>query len=538
MDSTPHARRRSSPAPWILTAALTVGVLGCSDDEPKCKDEPVKTCVPPDDGGTGDAGTPDSGTPDASIFDPNTQVLLTQIDVYHTRNGIQSSPYNFNTASTQLVPKDGGTAITGTIVEPGRLRFDAPPGSYLVKNVANYYSISWRSVDISARRYGVPGRGSVFFQTPTPTSFNLTGLEPTPDPLSPTASTLRFHSLDIEESGSFDLQQQLGDGQTSLVTTDAQYWSDYGKVPRFDPARGDSAWVVQTVERDAGVEGDGGTPSLYTSLTRAADLNPFAFDGGTLSVQAALQPAPQQTVRFDWRRDEFNALRIASASSPFTSGQVEVYPALKTAQDGWIDYSPSPMLSYSAQPRDAQTPRVKELAYGNPYPATWDAIAMFTSTYAFDVTNPDGSRTYRASESFASTEAVSDLATTPVRPRISLPRNFKVDGIAATTPQLLGSATPLVTWDPPELGTPTSYTLAIYSLEPSNDFLRPVTRFYLGPDDRSVSVPPGILTPGKDYHLQLTAQTSPGGLRPERVWFTLVVPLSGATTSSALFRVQ
>ncbi|MDC0709467.1 hypothetical protein POL68_13430 [Stigmatella sp. ncwal1] len=99
---------------------------------------------------------------------------------------------------------------------------------------------------------------------------------------------------------------------------------------------------------------------------------------------------------------------------------------------------------------------MRELSYGNPYPATWDAIAQFSSTYSFHVTNHDGSQTYLASESFNSTEAVSDLTSTPVRPRISLPREFKVDGILATTPRLLDSAPPAdlgaaLSWDADEL---------------------------------------------------------------------------------------
>ncbi|MDC0709468.1 hypothetical protein POL68_13435 [Stigmatella sp. ncwal1] len=64
-----------------------------------------------------------------------------------------------------------------------------------------------------------------------------------------------------------------------------------------------------------------------------------------------------------------------------------------------------------------------------------------------------------------------------------------------------------------------------------------MSRMYLGPDDHSLKVPPGLLAPGRNYYLRLTAQTAPGA-NPERVWFTLVVPFSSATTSSALLSVQ
>ncbi|WP_224245318.1 hypothetical protein [Hyalangium gracile] len=555
MPYTPHPRRLSSPFAWLLAAALSVGVLGCpDDDESKCDEQP-EACDPPinegdggTDGGTPDSGTPDSGspdggspdsgTPDASI-DPATSIVLRSVDTFYTRNGVEPRPRNFASSPAMLYLHDGGTPITGTVLEPGRVRFDVPPGTYLVKNSNTQYLLfSQRSLDISGRRYGRAYRGDVFFQSPTPASLDLTGLASTTDPFFPYFSELSFHSLDVEESGHLMLPQGLKEGQTTVATTEAEYLSDYGNVPQFNAAAGDSAWVVQTVTRDAGVELDGGSPRGYDSLVRAAHLNPFAYDGGTFSVQAALQPAPQQTLRFDWRRDEFSALRSASATSSFTSGRVDVFPAYKTAQDGWIDYSVNMMLQFLPRTNEAQTPLVKELSYGNPYPASWEPMVQFTNTYGYNVTNHDGSITLRVTESFVTTEAASTLATTPVRPRISLPRDFQVDGVAATTPRILSSATPLVTWEAPSTGTVVGYTLLISRYNAEFSGTQTVARVYTGPGERSVRLPAGLLTAGNDYVLRLTTHAAPGVTAPERVWFTLTVPYSSATTSSALLRVQ
>jgi hypothetical protein len=531
---------------------LAVGVSGCPGSD-KCEEQP-ETCNPPpsqdDDAGTGDAGpgdagpgdagTPDAGTPDAGIVvDPNVSMLLTKNDAFFTKRGLEFQPRDFAASPAQLFPHDGGTPVPGIVMGPGLVRFDVPPGTYLVKSTSTQYLVvSWRSVDISTRLYGRPGRGGVFFPSPAPASLNLSGLAPDPDPNWDNDSALSFHSLDIEESGSLSLLQPLPEGEPTLMTTNAEYLSDYGNIPRFDPAQGDSAWVVQTQERDAGVEADGGAPVSYSSLVRAAQLNPFAFDGGTFSVQAILQPAPQQTVRFDWRREEFNALRIASTTgSPSINEFVDVYPALKTAQEGWFDYSVNPMLSYSPRRTAAPTPLVKELSYGNPYPSGWEPMAQFNSLYSYAVTNHDGSRTLRISESFLSTEAASDLVSSPVRPRISLPRAFQVEGTPATTPRILGSATPLVSWEPPALGTVTGYTLQISRFNTATNSLTNVARIYMGPEERSVRLPSGLLVPGNDYVLRLTAQHMPG-VRTERGWFTLVVPSASATTNSALLTLQ
>ena len=167
-------------------------------------------------------------------------------------------------------------------------------------------------------------------------------------------------------------------------------------------------------------------------------------------------------MRFDWRRDEFSTLRSASTvGAPSTTGFVDVYPALRTAQEGWFDYSVNPMLDYAPLRNSPQLPVVKELSFGNPYPTGWEPMAQFTSTYSFTVTKHDGSLSVRTNETFVSTEAVSELGSTPVRPRVSLPRSFQVDGEAAGTSRVLETATPLVTWVAPVLGTVTGYVLQI-----------------------------------------------------------------------------
>ena len=148
---------------------------------------------------------------------------------------------------------------------------------------------------------------------------------------------------------------------------------------------------------------------------------------------------------------------------------MDVYPALKTAQEGWFAYSVNPMLDYAPLRNSPQLPVVKELSFGNPYPAGWEPMAQFNTTYSFTVTKHDGSLSVRTNETFVSTEAVSELGATPVRPRVSLPRSFQVDGVAAGISRVLETATPLVTWGAPVLGTATGYVLQItrYSTDTS-----------------------------------------------------------------------
>jgi hypothetical protein len=265
---------------------------------------------------------------------------------------------------------------------------------------------------------------------------------------------------------------------------------------------------------------------------RAAALKPFAFDGGTLSIRATLQPVSQQQVRFDVRRDEFHAQRSASMTgSPRASTLFSLYPMLNAPQARGVDISGSPLLTFSPPSNDEQTPLVREFSYGNPYGSSWEPVAQLIQSYSFAVTNHDGSRSVQTSEGFTMYEPISSLASTPLRPRVSLPRDVKVDGISAQTPRILTTSTPVVSWEPPALGTVTAYAVRLNCYGAGTSSFPPV-RIDTSPDVRSVRLPPGILTSGKECIVRIMAMASPG-VTPERTRFTFNASYASATSASS-----
>ena len=508
----PTACRSSTLLPSLLAVTLSTLLTGCPGED-KCGDPPGNSCNPPPE---------------------ETGLVLTQQDAYYTRKGVERRPRDFGALPAEVIPAEGGAPVSGTVVEPGRIRFNVPPGTYLLKNSPTQYIVtSARELDLSSRRMGRPDRGGnpVPAQPSHPASLNISGLEPVSASSSP---LLYFNSLDLEESGSFFTLANLPAGQTTLVDPNAEYFSDWGSIARFDPAQGDSAWVLQHVERDAGTPEGASRPWTYSAVTRAARLDPFSFNGETMNIQATLQPLPTQQLRFDLRRDEFDALRLASTQgSPTSNLLLDLYPVLKDPQEGWIDFATGSLLSFFPPRNDAQTPLVREFTYANPYPSPWEPVAQFMVTYSFAITKHDGSRSIRTSESFFTFEPASNLASTPVRPQVSMARDFKVDGQPAQTARVLGTLTPLVTWEPPAVGTATAYTLRIDSSTPGTSTLSLVTRFYTGPDERSVRLPPGVLKAGTDYVLRITAHHAPGRT-PEQAWFSTSIPYASAATVSSL----
>jgi hypothetical protein len=539
----------------VLLVALLGGATGCPGPkpDPDCENQP-KGCEPSsnqDAGNTTDSGThtpTDSGTgsgdagQDAGTVDPATTLVVTQVISHYNRKGIEAVPRDFSQSPAELFVLDGGVPVKfqGTAVAPGRMHFNVPPGEYFVKSSDTVYVLTTaRTVDLGYRRFGRPDRGGNTVPVPTPphpASLELSGLAPSPVPIEQYDYTLLFGSMDLEESGSFELSQPIAAGQTTVVDRDAGYYTDWGSIPRYDPAQGDTAWVYQTMSHDAGVPADGGQPYTYRTIVRAAHLNPFAFDGGTLTIKATLQPVPQQEVLFEWRRDDFNALRSASLSgNPSAINDLTLYPTLKDARDGWVDYSVSSLLSFLPPSNDAQTLLVRRFTYGNPFPAGWEPTAEFTSVFFFTLTNHDGTRTVRASEQFLVNGPLGEITSAPVRPQLSLPQDFRVDGLPATTARLMGTTTPMVTWGPSTLGLPTRYTLQVLRLTDSNR-LTNVARIHIGYNFKNVRLPFGLLTPGNTYVLRLTARRGPEGML-EQPLLQYVTPYATASTVSGLLTV-
>jgi hypothetical protein len=523
---------------------------GCPGPEvPRC--EETNSCTPASDAGIPDAGTPDSGTvtpdsgtdlPDSGTDVPDAGDFLVLKDgiTYYTRTGIEPRPTDFSTTAPQLILDDGGTPVflPGTVTQPGTVRFDVPPGTYLIKHSNGLYvQTAQRTVDMGYRRSGRPDRGGnpVPVTSRYPATLNLSGLQPA---MGGYETSFSFYSTDLEEVGNLSLSLPWGEGKTTLADYDARYFSNYGSIPRFDPALQDSAWILQAQGRDAGTPAGASTPWVYSTVVAAAHLEPFSFTGdGPISIKATLAPSPQRDITFDWRRDEFAALRSVSASSGSTTGWVEVYPGLHDARDGWIDYTFAAMLSFYPPRDEPQTPLVRTLSHGTAYPTNWEPTADFVLSYGISIPNHDGSRTTLSEERFEVGVPTSTLASRPIQPVISLPRNLQVDGQPAFPSRILGSATPLLTWEAPALGKPSRYMLWIHRLNPApRTTTTIVARIHLDADQRSLRIPPGVFLSGETYLLRFMVSSEegpPGVMAPRR--FTL--PYASAQTVSGLLTV-
>jgi hypothetical protein len=128
-------------------------------------------------------------------------------------------------------------------------------------------------------------------------------------------------------------------------------------------------------------------------------------------------------------------------------------------------------------------------------------------------------------------------ANAPLLPMVS-PVQYPTIGGQAIANDVSGvGVQPVLSWIPPVLGTPTGYIVYLRHLTISGTRTAATTIARIFTTDSSVMVPPGLMTPGEAYSLQIRAEASPGwdpGQSPYRS--DKPVPLGFADVISGIIR--
>jgi hypothetical protein len=489
--------------------------------------------------GCDDAPTP---IPDAGVPDDPTAVTVKRVLRYHTATGVETVPDI--SAPPELYILDGTALrrIDGTTTDDGSLRFTGVPAGtpYYLKSGSNYFVdyvvTDARAVDLSRDMLGRPDAGLASESSEAAAFLSVSGLEPA-DLEQPAPPYLEVVSGEVGFSGYLRIDTDFSPGQSTYVGEGRVYNIGGPGFPQFSAERGDRAWVNQFTTHEAGRLSDGGT-LRYSLVVRSLQLPPFSHDGGApLQVRGEFQPVPMTDVSLDWHQPAFAAYAQAAhpGATPGTS-EFNVSPRAHGLEHGWVGDSGG--LLYFRLPRGTAEELVLPLRYGNPFPSTWGEVGSATYYFRYPTRLSSGTAV-TVSASMGITDRMSALAAGGVVPRISPPRGLAIDGQDAYVARRL-EGSPVVSWTPPELGTPSLYTLSLdrYGL-PSPEFPQPnvfpVARFHLPGSARSVRLPPDILQPGQDYVLRLSAYASPGvDLSSAPLVIGNRVPLYRAGTVSAI----
>ena len=437
-----------------------------------------------------------------------------------------STPPPFRqTAAALLVPDQSQTGYTEFPITLGKdntfIVEGVPTGSYFLQLDTTSYGppfptifsslteLTTDSPDLSIVNAGRPDLARV--TTRTPVTLEITNMQPwQPDNIFIISSSqgdayvrplqARLTPLpnpgDTSYTGMFD----WGPASTS---------QNVAGLP--DGARDDVVFFNQRSTVPIG-EGDSAAELRYASrYARLTDLT--VIDGKPSTLSASLiETALTGSIRADVRGSEFAAL------AP------EVNPTARPTQQSFGNLSISIQavphsVEYPDRPAGAAssifyfqslTPTSTDFDYGTfNYPQFHDPLwtEYRQLLYCFDVTvRVPGTKEpieLRCGANVFSAVPMSPSPEDPIAPVLGPPTKPLINGEDAFIPQAGVGLQPVISWSPPDLGTATSYLVAIGSVSLPEEGQRfPTARVYSG---TSFQVPPGFLRPGRHYIALISA---------------------------------
>jgi hypothetical protein len=274
---------------------------------------------------------------------------------------------------------------------------------------------------------------------------------------------------------------------------------------RIEASRGDVLYATQLVSRF-----EPATAMDFQEVRRSFQTGTLGGGGsGPLVLSGTMTELPPTSQSVDYRASSFEALALAGhptatlASHSLNIGILPGYGQFGSFA-GWPDLA----LAYSPAGRGNLTP---VFTYSSPYPGTWPQFftGQSIARVRYSVPLPDGSESRPTSFSLY-TYAQQPMASGPILPQVGPARDLRLEGVDATGTLTGVGLMPMASWTAPSLGTPHHYLVRVYELfATSTGGTSRVPLTTLTTTRTQLRLPPGILTPGRYYHLQVTAAYAP-----------------------------
>jgi hypothetical protein len=148
-----------------------------------------------------------------------------------------------------------------------------------------------------------------------------------------------------------------------------------------------------------------------------------------------------------------------------------------------------------------------DLTYGVPFEEgdSWGLIGGVSAGYKVQVALPD-TRPATFFSSIFQMDAVEALEGSTVAPNLSPVRNPRIGGQDLFKPVAGVGMDSTLTWDKPQIGSPTSYLVEVYRLESKNGRTTYTSTATLTTPERALTLPPGVLTTGESYAFRIRAR--------------------------------
>jgi hypothetical protein len=469
-------------------------------------------------GGGGGTSTPDAGSiPDGS--GPGPDATPPSMDVHGaatlhfvTDTGVTDAPRDFSSAVFSSYTPDGDGfdlrsgvgAADGTFTVPvgegastwdlGFVPFSGIAPEYLVGGTLTY--------DFSSYVLGRLDRE--FPMASTPVVIEAAGLAPW--------GALDDLEIFVSNAGAIvfspqvDFTAPITAGSTTIPAQTIDWLSQFN--PLVDAAKGDTTVMFQLATQTSGTDS-------YAAIAKLGTATGFTqSDGQSSNLTVSMADVPQdETLTVHWKRSQFAALADQAGPGAVPGASLLAVDALPDANTRGF-FASAPDLVEFLQPPGGTTDLDETFTYGNPFSTggtPWDEFVLVEGEFSVPV---------RAGTTTPATVDAGYYAQVPVgalqtdgtiAPKLSGVSNIRVGGKEVSTAAQSGvGLTPLVAWDAPAIGTPTSYQVTIDAVTAANGATELRTVAYFETADTSLQLPSDMLTAGTKFVAIITAFATPG----------------------------
>lgn len=299
----------------------------------------------------------------------------------------------------------------------------------------------------------------------------------------------------------------------TAITAKTIPWEDL----LIDAGKGDIVAVSQLTSRTPPIPE--GTP--YLAIARSGQAIDFTIvDGGSASMTVNISGGSlSRELTIYVNRPMFEGFRaqVGPGAQPSTPAEQSFTIAAlpQTRQRGAFANAPH-LVELTPRP-DNTLPYFQTFRYVAAFATAgvlWDRFAIVHYNFAVPVLAAGATTAASLEAGFEAMLPVEALEVDgTIAPSIAPVRNVKIAGMDLGTPRSGVGRSPTITWDAPELGKPTDYTVRILSVtaDASTTKLEPIATFVTTVP--ALQVPDAVVSTGGSYLLEISANATPGSAR-------------------------
>jgi hypothetical protein len=442
-----------------------------------------------------------------------------QVIEWMSASAFELVPNDLSAIDVEALLEDGSggyTTLAGTGHADGTFEIpDVPDGPYWLRIPDRFVNITYVRTSASAVDVGYQTQGrpdAVPLTTPTQVVLDVTNLAPWQ-----IGDRIQMYSTEAF-SWYFDAQIVASAGKpaagaTALAGFTLDLAGTEGGPPHVLDASHvppDRLAVAQLAQR---VSSSG---LAYTAMSRLLEAPPFSVTPGqTATVTGAFTDvSADATFALDLRADAIRAA-LAEETRPCTlpaSGATWwIYAVGIPGGLGTRVGVNSPDLLAVGLPPTTPDVAADDLAYGVPHTGTWGMLGVGQFMQPCVVTPPGATSAVTVTRGVGMRvmEPLATLGGGPLDVRLSQVRTPTVGGEDLFVAHTGIGTTPTLTWTAPSTGTPTHYTVTVirvYAAASGSGRSQRVAQLIT--DQRSITLPPGILTAGESYMFEIGAHTN------------------------------